>query len=247
LNKVQDSTYDNAGKLLTEVESRADGTSSRTTLQYDPTGVLTRMDTVALNASNEVVSQGYFLYTYVAGRLNEMVFHLSDGTPLMRQTLAYGTDGFPATVVSTNLLVPAALNSRTEYNWNSDATIRAKRFDANNDGVFEEVIAYDYAAGRLIRSVKAHGGTYTGLAGAATYDFTYNIAGHLARIDTDLNNNGSIDTMQSVVFAAGACSPVKIPLLLPLVTGTGYGSSATGNVTSYCAPVVSQRSHIRTS
>lgn len=226
VNQVQDSTYDSAGNLLTNLTTRADGSTSRAMLQYGTDGLLNRMEVEVRDGGGALLSQEYFLYTYTGGRLTEMVVQLDSGLPAMRQTLSYGLDGLPAVATTKSLIGPVGPDSRTEYEWNSDKTIRAKRMDVDGDGVFEEVFSYDYVAGRLTRSEKKMGGRYASLPGAATYNFAYDTVGRLERIDVDLGSNGSIDATNAVNFAAGACRTYKMPMLVPLVTATGHGSSA---------------------
>jgi hypothetical protein len=101
--------------------------------------------------------------------------------------------------------------------------------------VFEESWAFEYSAGRLTRTVKTVGGRYAGRAGARTYAFTYDTAGHVTRIATDEGSNGSIDGVETPTWEAAVCSAFTAPLLLPLVTENGLFSSATGLVRG-CRP-----------
>lgn len=228
INETQTSTYDDAGNLLTNETKRGDRSSSRVELVYGGDGLLSHMDVTELDRVGALVSKERFVYRYESGRLFEMVVQDEAGTPLLRQTMTYGSDGMPAFTESATLVGPAASNSRTEYEWNADKTIRAKRFDLDSDGVYEEVFTYEHVAGRLMRSVKTHGGSYAAVPGAATYTFTYDAAGQLQRVDTDFDSNGSVESTHTVAYSSGPCSAFKMSMLLPLVTSTGFGSSADG-------------------
>jgi uncharacterized lipoprotein YehR (DUF1307 family) len=142
VDQVQDSTYDSAGNLLTNLTTRADGRTSRAMLQYGADGLLTRMEVVVRDGGGALLSQENFLYTYMSGRLTEMVVQLDSGLPVMRQTLSYGSDGLPAVATTTRLIGPVGPDSRTEYEWNSD--------NASLPGAATYTFAYD-TVGRLER------------------------------------------------------------------------------------------------
>lgn len=230
-SQTEENRYDAQNRLETNIITYADGRTNRFVLQYAADGTLARMDNSSLATDGSPVSQGHQLYTYVGGRLAESTRY-QDGVAVMHQTLRYDTNGRPAISDMTNPVNPAVFNTRSEFEWNADGTLAVSRLDINRDGVQEQVTTYTYNAGRLARSVRVTGGRYAGQPGV-TYTFSRDGAG-VEHVDTDIGSNGSVEARHSVTFEAGVCRPIRLPMMIPLITATGHNASATGDV-SFCA------------